>query len=221
MRTFCRCIKDRHSLRSTTMSPTSATTPRWTGRSTTSPSGACARPADHSAPPFSRGVLTSVTASFLPRWRPVDAGVGGTMNGRRMVVVHAHPDDETLWTGGMIARYAASGVAVTLVTCTLGEKGEILIDQLRGLAADRADQLGGYRVAELSAACAALGVTDQRFLGGIGRWRDSGMVAQPGAKASVPAQLDSRAFAAGAFDEQVGALTEILETVQPQVMVTY
>lgn len=153
--------------------------------------------------------------------REVDAGVGGTMNGRRMVVVHAHPDDETLWTGGVIARYAASGAAVTLVTCTLGEQGEILLDQLRGLAADRADQLGGYRVAELTAACAVLGVTDQRFLGGIGRWRDSGMVAQPGAKASVPAQLDSRAFAAGAFDEQVGALTEVLEMVQPQVVVTY
>lgn len=143
------------------------------------------------------------------------------MNARRMVVVHAHPDDETLWTGGMIARYAASGVEVTLVTCTLGEQGEILLDQLRGLAADRADQLGGYRLAELCAACAVLGVTDQRFLGGIGRWRDSGMVAQPGAMASVPAQLDSRAFAAGALDDQVDALAEVLEAVRPQVVVTY
>ena len=60
------------------------------------------------------------------------------MTGRRIVVVHAHPDDETLWTGGMIARYAASGVGVTLVTCTLGEQGEVLTDELRGLAADRA-----------------------------------------------------------------------------------
>ncbi|HZS22516.1 MAG TPA: N-acetyl-1-D-myo-inositol-2-amino-2-deoxy-alpha-D-glucopyranoside deacetylase [Pseudonocardiaceae bacterium] len=143
------------------------------------------------------------------------------MNGRRMVVVHAHPDDETLWTGGMIARYAASGVGVTLVTCTLGEQGEVLLDELRGLAADRADQLGGYRLAELRAACAVLGVTDQRLLGGIGRWRDSGMVAQPGAKASVPAQLDPRAFAAGALDEQVDALAEVLEAVRPQVVVTY
>ncbi|HYZ35775.1 MAG TPA: PIG-L family deacetylase, partial [Pseudonocardiaceae bacterium] len=126
------------------------------------------------------------------------------MTGRRVVVVHAHPDDETLWTGGMIARYAASGVEVALVTCTLGEQGEVLIDELWGLAADRADQLGGYRLAELRAACAVLGVTDQRFLGGIGRWRDSGMVAQPGARASVPAQLHARAFAAGVLEEQVG-----------------
>jgi N-acetyl-1-D-myo-inositol-2-amino-2-deoxy-alpha-D-glucopyranoside deacetylase len=141
--------------------------------------------------------------------------------GRRLVVVHAHPDDETLWTGGMIARYAAGGVAVTLVTCTLGEQGEVLTDELRGLAADRADQLGGYRVAELRAACAALGTTDQRFLGGIGRWRDSGMVWRTRARASAPTVLHPRAFAAGMLDEQVDALVEVLEQVRPQVVVSY
>ncbi|MGH3670604.1 MAG: N-acetyl-1-D-myo-inositol-2-amino-2-deoxy-alpha-D-glucopyranoside deacetylase [Pseudonocardiaceae bacterium] len=140
---------------------------------------------------------------------------------RRMVVVHAHPDDETLWTGGMIASYIAAGVEVTLVTCTLGELGEVLVDELRELAADRADQLGGYRLGELQAACAALGVTDQRFLGGIGRWRDSGMVAEPGSWASTPADLHPRAFAAGSLDEQVSALVEVLVRVRPQVVVTY
>ncbi|MGH3869925.1 MAG: N-acetyl-1-D-myo-inositol-2-amino-2-deoxy-alpha-D-glucopyranoside deacetylase [Pseudonocardiaceae bacterium] len=139
----------------------------------------------------------------------------------RVVVVHAHPDDETLWTGGMIARYAAAGVAVTLVTCTLGEQGEVCDAELRDLAADRADQLGGYRVAELRAACAALGVTDQWFLGGIGRWRDSGMVVEPGARASVPADLHPRAFAAGVLAEQIDALVEVLERVRPQVVVSY
>jgi N-acetyl-1-D-myo-inositol-2-amino-2-deoxy-alpha-D-glucopyranoside deacetylase len=140
---------------------------------------------------------------------------------RRLVAVHAHPDDETLWTGGTIARYVAAGVAVTVVTCTLGEQGEVLTDELRGLAADAADQLGGYRVAELRAACAVLGVTDQRFLGGIGRWRDSGMVAQPGARASAPADLHPRAFAAGRLEDQVDALVEVLDQVRPQVVVSY
>lgn len=140
---------------------------------------------------------------------------------RRLVLVHAHPDDETLWTGGTIARYAAAGVQVTLVTCTLGEQGEVIPAELRGLAADRADQLGGYRVGELRAACAALGVTDQRFLGGIGRWRDSGMVALPGGRASLPADLHPRAFAAGELAEQVGALVAVLAEVRPQVVVTY
>src|SRR4051794_11690591 len=94
----------------------------------------------------------------------------------RLLLVHAHPDDESLCTGGTIARYAAAGVQVTLVTCTLGEEGEIIPESLAGLGVDHADQLGGYRVGELRAACAALGVSDHRYLGGMGRWRDSGMV---------------------------------------------
>ncbi|MFD1150824.1 N-acetyl-1-D-myo-inositol-2-amino-2-deoxy-alpha-D-glucopyranoside deacetylase [Saccharothrix hoggarensis] len=132
----------------------------------------------------------------------------------RLLLVHAHPDDESLWTGGTIARYAASGVHVTVVTCTLGEEGEIIPPALQQLAADAADQLGGYRVAELRAACTALGVTDHRFLGGIGRWRDSGM-------AGVAANDHPRAFANGSFDEQVAQLSEIIAAVKPQVVVTY
>ncbi len=132
----------------------------------------------------------------------------------RLLLVHAHPDDESLWTGGTIARYASAGVRVTVVTCTLGEEGEIIPEFLRQLAADQADQLGGYRVGELRAACTALGVSDHRFLGGIGRWRDSGMV-------GTPANKHARAFAAGDLGQQVEALAGILADVRPQVVVTY
>ncbi len=132
----------------------------------------------------------------------------------RLLLVHAHPDDESLWTGGTIARYAAAGVQVTLVTCTLGEEGEIIPESLRGLAADAADQLGGYRIGELRAACAALGVSDHRWLGGVGRWRDSGM-------AGVDANAHPRAFAGGDLDEQAAALAEVIADVRPQVVVTY
>jgi N-acetyl-1-D-myo-inositol-2-amino-2-deoxy-alpha-D-glucopyranoside deacetylase len=141
-----------------------------------------------------------------------------------MLLVHAHPDDETLTTGGTIARYAAEpGTAVTVVTCTLGEQGEIIPAELAGLAADRADQLGGYRLSELAAACAALGVRDHRFLGGAGRWRDSGMVASGvGLRAAAPDVLHPRALARPeAFDAQVDALVEVLDEVRPQVVVTY
>ncbi|MEU4744512.1 N-acetyl-1-D-myo-inositol-2-amino-2-deoxy-alpha-D-glucopyranoside deacetylase [Actinosynnema sp. NPDC023658] len=132
----------------------------------------------------------------------------------RLLLVHAHPDDESLWTGGTIAHYSAVGAHVTVVTCTLGEEGEIIPPALRELAADAADQLGGYRVAELRSACAALGVTDHRFLGGIGRWRDSGM-------AGVEANNHPRAFVNGSFDDQVAALAEIIASVKPHVVVTY
>ena len=132
----------------------------------------------------------------------------------RLLLVHAHPDDESLWTGGTIARYAAAGVQVTLVTCTLGEEGEIIPASLRGLAADAADQLGGYRIGELRAACAALGVSDHRWLGGVGRWRDSGM-------AGVEANAHPRAFAGGDLAVQAEALAEVIADVRPQVVVTY
>ncbi|GLZ41174.1 N-acetyl-1-D-myo-inositol-2-amino-2-deoxy-alpha-D-glucopyranoside deacetylase [Actinokineospora sp. NBRC 105648] len=132
----------------------------------------------------------------------------------RLLLVHAHPDDESLWTGGTIARYAAAGVQVTLVTCTLGEEGEIIPDSLAQLGAAAADQLGGYRVGELRAACAALGVSDHRYLGGMGRWRDSGMV-------DTAANAHPRAFASGSLAEQTDALAAILHDVRPQVVVTY
>jgi N-acetyl-1-D-myo-inositol-2-amino-2-deoxy-alpha-D-glucopyranoside deacetylase len=133
---------------------------------------------------------------------------------RRLLLVHAHPDDESLWTGGTIARYAAAGVQVTVVTCTLGEEGEIIPPRLAQLAADHADQLGGYRVAELRAACTALRLTDHRFLGGIGRWRDSGMI-------DTAANGHPRSFVAGDRAEQAAALAEILADVRPQVVVSY
>src|SRR6202035_1135441 len=102
---------------------------------------------------------------------------------RRLLLVHAHPDDESIYTGATMAKYSAEGAAVTLVTCTLGELGEIIPPSLAHLAKDDGVPLGEYRTGELAAACAALGVADHRFLGGAGRWRDSGMMGTPGNEA--------------------------------------
>ena len=132
----------------------------------------------------------------------------------RLLLVHAHPDDESLWSGGTIARYAAAGARVTVVTCTLGEEGEIIPAFLRLLAVGEADQLGGYRMGELRAACAALGVSDHRYLGGACRWRDSGMI-------GTAANEHPRALVRGDRAEQVDALVAILADVRPHVVVTY
>jgi N-acetyl-1-D-myo-inositol-2-amino-2-deoxy-alpha-D-glucopyranoside deacetylase len=132
----------------------------------------------------------------------------------RLALVHAHPDDESLWTGGTIARYAASGAEVMVITCTLGEEGEIIPEDLRQLRAQEADQLGGYRIGELRAAIAELGVSRHAFLGGPGHWRDSGMVGDP-------ANERPRAFVRGSLDEQTDALVELLAEFQPQVLVSY
>src|SRR5436305_442569 len=71
---------------------------------------------------------------------------------RRLLLVHAHPDDETINNGATMARYAAEGAQVTLITCTRGELGEVIPAELAHLAADRDDALGEYRVGELAAA---------------------------------------------------------------------
>ena len=97
----------------------------------------------------------------------------------RLLFVHAHPDDETINNGVTIARYRALGAEVTVVTCTLGEEGEIVDPRWMQLGVEAADQLGGYRITELTTALNHLGVGQPRFLGGAGRWRDSGMSGTP------------------------------------------
>ena len=136
------------------------------------------------------------------------------MDSRSILFVHAHPDDEAIGTGATMAFYAAAGVRVTLVTCTLGEEGEIHVPELAQLEAAQADQLGGYRLTELRAACAAMGVTDHRFLGGAGRYRDSGMM-------GTPSNDHPRCFWRADLDEAARYLVEVIEEVRPQVLVTY
>ena len=81
-------------------------------------------------------------------------------SGRHLLLVHAHPDDESIGQGATMARYASEGVGVTLVTCTGGEMGEILVPELEHLAADRDDTLADQRRMELDKAMAELGVTE-------------------------------------------------------------
>ena len=133
---------------------------------------------------------------------------------RRLLLVHAHPDDESIGTGATMAKYAAEGARVTLVTCTLGELGEVIPAELAQLAFDADGGLGQYRIGELAAACRALGVTDHRFLGGPGRWRDSGMM-------GTPANDWPGSFWQADVEEAARDLLATIREVQPQVLVTY
>src|SRR5262252_4307904 len=132
---------------------------------------------------------------------------------RRLLLVHAHPDDESIGTGATIARYAAEGAQVTLVTCTRGELGEVIPPELAYLATG-GDRLGEYRITELAAACAALGIGDQRFLGGPGRWRDSGMM-------GLPANDSPDCFWQADLATAAAELATVILEVRPQVVVTY
>lgn len=134
--------------------------------------------------------------------------------GRRLLLVHAHPDDESIGNGATMARYAAEGALVTLVTCTLGEGGEVIPPELAHLTADRDDTLGPHRIGELTDAMRAVGVADFRFLGGPGRYRDSGMMGVP--DNDVPG-----CFWQADVDEAADHLVAVVREVRPQVLVTY
>jgi N-acetyl-1-D-myo-inositol-2-amino-2-deoxy-alpha-D-glucopyranoside deacetylase len=133
---------------------------------------------------------------------------------RGLLLVHAHPDDESIGTGATMAKYAAEGTPVTLVTCTLGELGEVIPPDLADLAWDAGGGLGQYRIGELDAACAALGVTDHRFLGGAGRWHDSGMMGEP-------SNDWDGAFWRADVDEAAAELLKVVQEVRPLVMISY
>lgn len=136
------------------------------------------------------------------------------MNDRRLLLVHAHADDESISTGATMAAYAAAGAQVTLVTCTLGEEGEICVPELANLASDRDGGLGQYRIGELAEACRELGVTDHHYLGGAGRYRDSGMMGEP-------TNDHPDCFWQADLDEAAAHLVRIMRTTRPHVVVTY
>ncbi|KQX72421.1 MULTISPECIES: N-acetyl-1-D-myo-inositol-2-amino-2-deoxy-alpha-D-glucopyranoside deacetylase [Aeromicrobium] len=140
---------------------------------------------------------------------------------RRLLLVHAHPDDESLNNGATMAKYVADGARVTLVTCTLGEMGEILVPELEHLAADRDDALGEHRAGELAAAMAELGVTDHRLLGGAGRFRDSGMKWDENGHATAADEIHDNAFWNADLLVAATELAAVIREVRPQVLVTY
>lgn len=136
-------------------------------------------------------------------------------NGYRLLLVHAHPDDETINNGATMAMYAALGAQVTLVTCTRGEEGEVLVEEHSHKAAAHDDLLGDHRVIELAEAMKALGVADHRFLGEPNiKYRDSGMMG------TDPNDRPDNFWKAD-FDGATDQLVKVIDEVKPHVLITY
>jgi N-acetyl-1-D-myo-inositol-2-amino-2-deoxy-alpha-D-glucopyranoside deacetylase len=144
-----------------------------------------------------------------------------------LVAVHAHPDDETLATGALLATYAAAGAPVTVVTCTRGERGEVIGERLAHLEGD-GPALAAHREGELAAALASLGVRDHVFLDTVARpgspavrYEDSGMAwvgtSQAGAGSDVPPD----AFVRADLEDAARRLARVLRERRPDVVVTY
>jgi LmbE family N-acetylglucosaminyl deacetylase len=124
------------------------------------------------------------------------------------MTIHAHPDDESIGCGGTMARAVAAGRRVVLVTCTRGELGEIVVEDLD--TPDNHRRLGELRAAELERAMSHLGVTEWENLG----YRDSDMMGRVG-------NLDPRSFWRADLDEAAGRLVWLIRQYQPDVVTTY
>jgi N-acetyl-1-D-myo-inositol-2-amino-2-deoxy-alpha-D-glucopyranoside deacetylase len=136
----------------------------------------------------------------------------------RLLFVHAHPDDETLATGVAIAHHVARGDDVHVLTCTLGEEGEVIPAHLAHLEGAPGDPLGPHRREELRAAMQVLGVTSHVLGdpgdGGDPTYRDSGM-------AGSAAAAHPRAWAGADLADAAAAVRAVLDRVRPDVVVTY
>jgi N-acetyl-1-D-myo-inositol-2-amino-2-deoxy-alpha-D-glucopyranoside deacetylase len=137
------------------------------------------------------------------------------------MLVHAHPDDETIMDGATMAKYVVEGAAVCLVTCTLGEEGEVLVEDLAHLAPDQTDDLGSHRLGELKLAMEILGVTDFLRLGGDGRYRDSGMAYDAEGRAISRDVLREGIFWTADLLEAANELVPVIRDRRPQVLITY
>jgi N-acetyl-1-D-myo-inositol-2-amino-2-deoxy-alpha-D-glucopyranoside deacetylase len=156
----------------------------------------------------------------------------GPVTTRRLLLVHAHPDDESIGNGATMARYASEGVGVTLVTCTRGEQGEVIGPELAHLIGS-GDGLGDHRVGELARAMAELGVTDHRFLGDAASpgavasqalepvYRDSGMAYDQAGRVVPALRPPPGAFALADPEVAAQRLAGVIRDVRPHVVITY
>ncbi|MGO1315457.1 MAG: PIG-L family deacetylase [Cellulomonadaceae bacterium] len=161
-------------------------------------------------------------------------------SGPRLLAVHAHPDDETLATGALLDTWAAAGLPTAVVTCTRGERGEVIGARLAALEGD-GPALAAHREVELAGALGALGVREHCFLdrlpGGVldrlpggavrppdesgARYEDSGMAWIAGGTAGVAGDVPARAFVRVPLDDAARRLAGLLEVWAPDVVVTY
>src|SRR5215213_5997294 len=125
-----------------------------------------------------------------------------------LMIVHAHPDDEVIGSGGTLAHYSDQGINTVLVTATLGEEGEIVVADMD--TPENHARLAQIRLEELRKATEIIGIKLQEFLG----YRDSGMV-------GTPSNEHPECFHQADVDEATGRLVRLVRAYRPQVLVSY
>jgi N-acetyl-1-D-myo-inositol-2-amino-2-deoxy-alpha-D-glucopyranoside deacetylase len=142
-----------------------------------------------------------------------------TFQPQRLLIVHAHPDDESLFTGHVIAERLAAGAEVMVFTLTRGERGKVKLEELKSLEGNLA-AMGAFRTDELREALAAFGDVKHAFAG-TRAYLDSGMRLNPLGKPAKPRKLDELALSAASTSVVADDILRVIQDFKPDAVLTY
>ncbi len=147
-----------------------------------------------------------------------------TLNARRVLIVHAHPDDESLFTGHIIAERLAAGAEVFVLTLTRGERGTVKLEELKGLEG-QLGAMGAFREGELRVAISELAKAGrgnlQHAIAGTRAYLDSGMRMTPLGKPAKPRRLDELALSAASTPIIAEDIVRVMNAFKPDAVITY
>jgi N-acetyl-1-D-myo-inositol-2-amino-2-deoxy-alpha-D-glucopyranoside deacetylase len=142
-----------------------------------------------------------------------------TFTPQRLLIVHAHPDDESLFTGHVIAERLAANAEVMVFTLTRGERGKVKLEELKSLEGNLA-AMGAFRSGELREALAAFGDVKHAYAG-TRAYLDSGMRLNPLGRPTKPRKLDELALSAASTSVIADDILNVIQAFKPDAVVTY
>lgn len=142
-----------------------------------------------------------------------------TFNPQRLLIVHAHPDDESLFTGHLIAERLAAKAEVFVFTLTRGERGKVKLEELKSLEGNLT-AMGAFRTGELREALAAFGGVKHAFAG-TRAYIDSGMRLNPLGRPAKPRKLDEMALSAASTSVIADDILKLIQEFKPDAVLTY
>lgn len=143
-----------------------------------------------------------------------------TLNSKRLLLVHAHPDDESLFTGHLIAERLAAGAEVMILTLTRGERGRVKLDEIKSLEG-KLESMGHFRTNELLNALQAFGPKVKHKFAGTRAYLDSGMRVNLFGRAAKPRDLDEMSLSAAGSQVIADDILRELKDFKPDAVVTY
>ena len=146
-----------------------------------------------------------------------------TFNAKRLLVVHAHPDDESIFTGHIIAERLAAGAEVYVLTLTRGERGKVKLEELKGLEG-QLRAMGAFRSGELKVALSELqkaGSKLQHSFAGTRAFLDSGMRINSMGRPTKKNRTDEMALASASTAVIAEDIERVMNEFKPDAILTY